>query len=84
MKDAPVLPSGREVPTHVAGPRESITLFVTEVCRDLEASKSRLSTVDTVDALIVAATETHKTLADHEQTMGQFVQFVQSWRQGAS
>jgi hypothetical protein len=79
MKDAPATASAAQTPASLAGPRESITQFVAEVCRDLEASKVRLSTVDTVDELVVAATDTHKTLVDHEQTMGQFVQIVQKW-----
>ena len=81
MKDAPVLPNAPQTSAQLAGPRESITQFVDEVCRDLEASKDRLSGVDSVDELIVAATDTHKTLVDHGQTMGQFVQIVQRWRE---
>ena len=81
MKDAPVLPSAPQAPAQLAGPRESITQFVAEICRDLEASKVRLSGAGTVDELVLAATDTHKTLVDHEQTMGQFVEIVQNWRQ---
>jgi hypothetical protein len=83
MKDAPTFPSALQTPDQLAGPRESITQFVAEVCRDLEASKVRLSEVDTVDELVVAASDTHKTLVDHQQTMGEFVQIVQNWRQAA-
>jgi hypothetical protein len=81
MKDARFLLDGPPTPAQLAGPLESITHFVAEVCRDLEASKNRLSGVASVDELIVAATDTHKTLVDHGQTMGQFVQIVQDWRQ---
>jgi hypothetical protein len=83
MKDAPVSSSAPQGPDQLAGPRESITQFVAEVCRDLEASKLRLSGVDTVDELVVAAADTHKTLVDHQQTMGEFVQIVRNWRQAA-
>ena len=83
MKDAPVFPSAPQTRVQLAGPRESITQFVAEVCRDLEPSKVRLSGVKTVDELVVVATDTHKTLLDHEQTMGQFVEIVQDWRQEA-
>jgi hypothetical protein len=83
MKDAPAFPSAPQTPDQLAGPRASITQFVAEVCRDLEASKVRLSEVDTVDELVVAASDTHKTLVDHQQTMGEFVQIVQNWRQAA-
>lgn len=81
MKDAADLHSAPQVPAQLAGPRESITQFVDEVCRDLGASKARLSDVGTVDELVAAATDTHRTLLDHGQTMGQFVQIVQKWRQ---
>jgi hypothetical protein len=81
MKDAPDLPSSPQVPAQLAGPRESITQFVDEVCRDLGVSKARLSEVGTVDELVAAATDTHKTLIEHGQTMAQFVQIVQNWRQ---
>jgi hypothetical protein len=80
MNDAPM---SRPDPAPLARPREAISHFVGEVCRDLEARKSRLESVDSVDQLISAATETHKTLVDHGRTMGQFLQFVQSWRQDA-
>ena len=81
MKDAADLHSAPQAPTQLAGPRESITQFVDEVCRDLGASKARLSEVGTVDELVAAATDTHRTLVDHGQTMGQFVQIVQNWKQ---
>ena len=81
MKDAPDFPFVPQVPAQLAGPRESIAQFVEEVCRDLGASKARLSEVGTVDELVAAATDTHKTLMDHGQTMGQFVQIVQNWKQ---
>ena len=80
MKDAPMSP-----PEHapLARPREAISHFVGDVCRDLQAQKDRLETANTVDQLIRAATETHKALVDHGQTMGQFVQFVQKWQTDA-
>jgi hypothetical protein len=81
MKDAPVLPDAPQASVQLAGPRESITQFVDEVCRDLELSKDRLSRVDSVDELIGAVTDTHRSLVDHGQTMGQFVRIVQNWRQ---
>jgi hypothetical protein len=80
MKPVPASPPAPQTPAQLAGPRESITQFVAEVCRDLESSKVRLSAVDTVDELVVAATDTHKTLVDHGQTMGEFIQIVQNWR----
>ena len=81
MKYAPVFPSAPQTPAQLAVPRESLTQFVAEVCRDLEASKVQLSGVDSVDKLVAVATDTHKTLVDHGQTMGEFVQIVQNWRQ---
>ena len=81
MKDAPMSP-----PEHapLARPREAISHFVGDVCRDLQAKKNRLETAGTVDQLIQAATDTHKSLVDHGQTMGQFLQFVENWQMDAT
>ena len=81
MKDAPMPP-----PEHapLARPREAISHFVGDVCRDLEAKKSRLETAGSVDQLIEAAHDTHRSLVDHGQTMGQFLKFVQNWQMDAS
>ena len=81
MKDALDLPTNPQAPAQLAGPRDSIAQFVDEVCRDLGANRARLSGVETIEELVAAATDTHKTLAEHEQTMGHFVQIVHSWRQ---
>ena len=81
MKDALDFSSPPQAPTPLASPRESISQFVEEVCRDLGASKARISGVGTVDELVAAATDTHKALLEHGQTMGQFVQIVQNWKQ---
>lgn len=62
------------------GPREALSQFVAEVRRDLEASHTRLTAADTTEQLVEVATETHKTLVGHGQTMGEFVQIVQDWR----
>lgn len=62
------------------GPREALSQFVAEVRRDLESSHSRLSAADTTEQLVKAATDTHKVLVSHGQTMGEFVQIVQDWR----
>jgi hypothetical protein len=62
------------------GPREALSQFVAEVCRDLESSHTRLSAVCTAEQLVEVATETHKTLVGHGQTMGEFVQIVRDWR----
>ena len=78
MKDAPMSPPG---PAQLARPREAISQFVGEVCRDLESQRVRLGAVDSVDQLIIAVTDTHKTLVEHGRTMGQFLQFVHNWRQ---
>ena len=81
MKDAPMPP-----PEHapLARPREAISQFVADVCRDLEAKKDRLETAGTVDQLIAAATDTHKSLVEHGHTMGQYLSFVQSWQMDAN
>jgi hypothetical protein len=81
MKDAPMSP-----PEHapLARPREAISHFVDDVCRDLEAKKNRLETAGTVDQLIAAATDTHKSLVEHGHTMGQYLRFVQSWQMDAN
>ena len=81
MKDAPMPP-----PEHapLARPREAISHFVADVCRDLEAKKNRLETAGTVDQLIAAATDTHKSLVEHGHTMGQYLHFVQSWQMDAN
>ena len=84
MKNAPILPSfAPAASAQLAEPRESITQFVGEICRDLEASKFRLSEVETVDELAMAVTDTHKTLMEHERTLGQFAQIVQDWSQAS-
>lgn len=62
------------------GPREALSQFVAEICRDLESSHTRLSAADTTEQLVKVATETHRTLVGHGQTMGEFVQIVQDWR----
>jgi hypothetical protein len=62
------------------GPREALSQFVAEVRRDLESSHTRLSAANTADQLVEVATETHKTLMGHGQTMGEFVQIVRDWR----
>jgi hypothetical protein len=62
------------------GPREALSQFVAEVCRDLEASHSRLTAADTTERLVEVATQTHQTLVGHGQTMGEFVQIVRDWR----
>jgi len=81
MKDAPISPSALQTPAQLSGPRDSITQFVEEVCYDLEASRARLAEVESIDALVAATTDTHKTLDEHEQTMSQFVKIVNNWRQ---
>ena len=80
MNDAPMPPAD---PAPLARPREAISHFVGEVCRDLESRKMRLEAVDDVDQLLSVATDTHKSLVDHGHTMGQFLQFVRNWRQDA-
>lgn len=62
------------------GPREALSQFVAEVCRDLESSHTRLSAASTAEQLVAVATDTHKTLVGHGQTMGEFVQIVRDWR----
>ena len=62
------------------GPREALSQFLAEVCRDLESSHSRLSAADTTEQLVKAATDTHKVMVSHGQTMGEFVRIVQDWR----
>ena len=62
------------------GPREALSQFVAEVCRDLESSHIRLSAAATPEQLVEAAAHTHKTLVGHGQTMAEFVQIVQDWR----
>lgn len=62
------------------GPREALSQFVAEVCRDLESSHTRLTAADTTEQLVEVAAETHKTLVGHGQTMGEFVQIVRDWR----
>lgn len=72
MNDAAIL--------QLKGPREALSQFVAEVCRDLKSSHTRLSAADTTEQLVKAATDTHKVLVSHGQTMGEFVQIVQDWR----
>jgi hypothetical protein len=62
------------------GPREALSQFVAEVRRDLESSHTRLSSAVTPEQLVEVATETHKALVGHGQTMGEFVQIVRDWR----
>jgi hypothetical protein len=62
------------------GPREALSQFVAEVCRDLESSHTRLTAADTTEQLVEVAVETHKTLVGHGQTMGEFLQIVRDWR----
>ncbi|HKX98329.1 MAG TPA: hypothetical protein VJL86_01295 [Steroidobacteraceae bacterium] len=81
MKDAPLTP-----PEHapLARPREAMSHFVEDVCRDLEAKKNRLEAAGSVDQLIEAATDTHKSLVDHGHTMGQFLKIVRNWQMDAN
>ena len=83
MSDAPIFPSAPQTQAQLSGPRDSITQFVEEVCYDLEESRARLADVESIDALVAATMDTHKTLVEHEQTMSQFVKIVQNWRQDA-
>ena len=64
-------------------PREALCQFVAEVRRDLELGHNQLTSSESVEQLISAATHTHKTLVDHGQTLGEYVQMVQNWRQPA-
>jgi hypothetical protein len=66
--------------SQLKGPREALSQFVAEVCRDLESSHTRLSAADTTEQLVKVATDTHKVLVSHGQTMGEFVQIVRDWR----
>ena len=81
MKDAPMTP-----PEHapLARPREAMSHFVADVCRDLATKKNRLETAGSVDQLIEAATDTHKSLVDHGHTMGQFLKIVRNWQLDAN
>ena len=81
MKDAPLTP-----PEHspLARPREAMSHFVADVCRDLAAKKNRLEAAGSVDQLIEAATDTHKSLVDHGHTMGQFLKIVRNWQMDAN
>jgi len=62
-------------------PRAALCEFMAEIRRDLELGHNDLSSSETVEQLIVAAIQTHKTLVDHGQTFGQYVQMVRNWRQ---
>jgi hypothetical protein len=75
------MPTEPVIPAHFEKPREALIQYVAEVRRDLEAGHEKLSSSETVEQLIVAATHTHQTLVDHGQTLGEYVQIVQSWRQ---
>ena len=61
-------------------PREALSQFLAEVCRELESSHTRVSAADSTEQLVKAATDTHKVLVSHGQTMGEFVRIVQDWR----
>ena len=80
MTNAPT-PNEIVTPTQFEEPRKALCQFVAEVRADLEAGHTRLTSSETVEQLISAATHTHKTLVDHGQTLGEYVQMVQSWRQ---
>ena len=69
--------------TDFAQPREALCQFVAEVRRDLELGHDQLTSSESIDQLIRAATHTHKTLVDHGQTLGEYVQMVQNWQQPA-
>jgi len=62
------------------GPREALSQFVAEVRRDLASSHTRLSAAATPEQLVEVATDTHKTLVGHGQTMGEFLRIVRDWR----
>jgi hypothetical protein len=81
MNDETRIPTELAIPAPFAKPREALIQYVAEVRRDLEAGHEKLSSSETVEQLIVAATHTHQTLVDHGQALGEYVQMVQSWRQ---
>lgn len=78
MTNAPM--NSDERAPQFAEPRNALCQFVAEVCRDLEVGQNRLSRSETVEQLLEAATHTHKTLVDHGQMLGHYVQLVQNWR----
>ena len=82
MTDAPT-PNGIVTTKQIEEPQKALCQFVAEVRADLEVGHTRLSSSETVEQLITAATHTHKTLVDHGQTLGEYVQMVQNWRQQA-
>ena len=81
MSNAPLILNGVGNSTQFAEPRTALCEFIAEVRRDLEAGHNCLSSSESVEELIAAATQTNKTLTDHGQTFGEYVQMVQSWRQ---
>jgi hypothetical protein len=80
MTSAPT-PNDIVTPTQFEEPRKALCQFVAEVRRDLEDGHTRLSCSESVEQLISAATHTHKTLVGHGQTLGEYVEMVQNWRQ---
>ena len=80
MSNAPT-PNEIVTPSHLDEPRKALCQFVAEVRRDLDDGHTSLSCSQTVEQLILAATHTHKTLVDHGQTLGEYVQMVVNWRQ---
>ena len=60
MSNAPSILSGVGNSTQFAEPRTALCEFIAEVRRDLEAGHSRLSSSESVEQLVAAATQTHK------------------------
>jgi hypothetical protein len=83
MSNAPSILSGVGNSTQFAEPRTALCEFIAEVRRDLEAGHSRLSSSESVEQLVAAATQTHKALTGHGQTFGEYVQMVRNWQQSA-
>ncbi len=83
MSDVALHPTEANSSTDHVQPREALCQFVAEVRRDLELGHNQLTSSESVEQLISAATHTHRTLVDHGQTLGEYVQMVQNWRQPA-
>lgn len=83
MTNAPMIPNEVATSTAFGEPRTALCEYVAEVRRDLEIGHTSLTTSESVEQLIAAATHTHKTLVDHGQAFGEYVRMVQNWRQPA-
>ena len=84
MKDAPIDASSIRGSRQLAGPREALSQFVAEVRRDLESRQEKLSAADTAEELCAVAADTHRSLVDHGETMGEFVRIVKDWREAST